>query len=254
MIKPLTKKILLAIALVAILAAAFWWGGHTPGSQDQLAADANSADTSRQPAADTPDLSTDQEPSAAIEGAAPDMSNSASPSEEQKTPNSQKDEAESQSSGHGNTDTNNTAPTAANQDVWTCSLAVRCDTILDHLDYLNEAKRELIPSDGVIFSSSNVIFSEGESVLDVLLREMQSAGIPMEYVNTPGYGSAYIEGINNIYELDCGSLSGWMYRVNGVFPGYGCSLYLLEDGDSIEILYTCDLGADIGGSAAAGSQ
>lgn len=186
MIKPLTKKILLAIALVAILAAAFWWGGHTPGSQDQLAADANSADTSRQPAADTPDLSTDQEPAAAIEGAAPDMSNSASPSEEQKTPNSQKDEAESQSSGHGNTDTNNTAPTAANQDVWTCSLAVRCDTILDHLDYLNEAKRELIPSDGVIFSSSNVIFSEGESVLDVLLREMQSAGIPMEYVNTPG--------------------------------------------------------------------
>ena len=45
-----------------------------------------------------------------------------------------------------------------------------------------------------------------------------------------------------------------MYRVNGVFPGYGCSLYLLEDGDMVEILYTCDLGADIGGSAATGGQ
>ena len=41
--------------------------------------------------------------------------------------------------------------------------------------------------------------------------------------------------------------SGWMYKVNGWFPNYGCSRYQLKDGDVIEWVYTCDLGKDVGG-------
>ena len=37
-----------------------------------------------------------------------------------------------------------------------------------------------------------------------------------------------------------------MYKVNGDFPNVGCSDYKLSEGDSIEFLYSCDLGADIG--------
>ena len=62
------------------------------------------------------------------------------------------------------------------------------------------------------------------------------------------YGSAYIQGINFLYEYSCGPLSGWMYRVNGAFPDYGCSRYKPKDKDIIEFVYTCDLGRDIGGS------
>lgn len=29
------------------------------------------------------------------------------------------------------------------------------------------------------------------------------------------YNSAYVQGINNLYEKDCGQWSGWMYEVNG---------------------------------------
>ena len=61
------------------------------------------------------------------------------------------------------------------------------------------------------------------------------------------YNTAYIEGIANLYEFDCGELSGWMYRVNGEFPNVGCSLYKLKDGDTVEWVYTCDLGRDVGG-------
>ena len=43
----------------------------------------------------------------------------------------------------------------------------------------------------------------------------------------------YIEGINNLYEFDCGEQSGWMYSVNGWFPNYGCSRYQLKDGDVV---------------------
>ena len=66
------------------------------------------------------------------------------------------------------------------------------------------------------------------------------------------YNSAYIEGIHNLYEFDCGELSGWMYKVNEWFPNYGCSRYQLRDGDVICWEYTCDLGVDVGGYRATG--
>jgi uncharacterized membrane-anchored protein len=62
----------------------------------------------------------------------------------------------------------------------------------------------------------------------------------------------YIQGINNIYEFDAGALSGWMYRVNGWFPNYGASRYVVQQGDVIEWVYTCDLGRDVGGAYAVG--
>ncbi len=63
---------------------------------------------------------------------------------------------------------------------------------------------------------------------------------------TPLYKSYYVEGINQLYEFDCGKNSGWMYSVNGKYPNYGCSSYKLEDGDKIEWRYTCNLGSDVG--------
>jgi hypothetical protein len=135
----------------------------------------------------------------------------------------------------------------------TCTLSVRCDTILDNMDWLEAEKTELVPADGVIFPATQVTFYEGESVFNVLLREMKKAGIHMEYVNVPMYNSAYIEGIHNLYEFDCGELSGWMYKVNGWFPNYGCSRYQLRDGDAVEWVYTCSLGVDVGGFYSVGS-
>lgn len=136
--------------------------------------------------------------------------------------------------------------------VYTCTLSVRCDTILDNMDWLNPEKVELVPEDGVIFPSTQVTFYEGENVFNVLQREMKKAKIHMEFSDTPMYNSAYIEGINNLYEFDCGEQSGWMYSVNGWFPNYGCSRYQLKDGDVVEWVYTCTLGKDVDGSRAIG--
>ncbi|WP_042170668.1 DUF4430 domain-containing protein [Paenibacillus gorillae] len=135
----------------------------------------------------------------------------------------------------------------------TATLSVSAASILDHMDSFNKDKLEVLPEDGIIYKEQKVTFYEGESVFDVLLREMKKNKIHMEFEMTPIYNSNYIEGINNIYEFDCGELSGWMYKVNGWFPNYGASRYLLKDGDKIQWQYTCDLGRDIGGySAGAG--
>lgn len=129
----------------------------------------------------------------------------------------------------------------------TCNLSVSCAAALEHMDKLDPAKRAGIPEGGIIFPAQRVTFYEGETVFHVLQREMKKNKIHMEFVNTPMYRSAYIEGIYNLYEGDCGELSGWLYCVNGTFPGYACSQYSLSDGDTVEIIYTCDSGRDVGG-------
>ena len=135
---------------------------------------------------------------------------------------------------------------------YTCTFSIECSTILNNLDMLEPGKLEMVPSNGVILATTSVTFYEGESVFDVLQRLCKEKGIHMEAEWTPIYNSAYIEGIHNLYEFDCGALSGWMYKVNGWYPNYGCSRYQLKDGDIVEWRYTCDLGNDVGGAYAVG--
>lgn len=130
--------------------------------------------------------------------------------------------------------------------IYHCTLSVECKTILDHIDLLNPAKLEVLPEDGIIYAEKKIAFYDGESVFDVLQREMKKNKIHLEFEMTPIYNSNYIEGIHNIYEFDCGELSGWMYKVNDWFPNYGSSRYRILDGDRIQWIYTCDLGRDIG--------
>ena len=136
---------------------------------------------------------------------------------------------------------------------YTCTFSIECSTILNNLKDLDPDKRELVPSNGVILAPTKVTFYEGESVFDVLQRVCKENGIHLESSWTPIYNSAYIEGIHNLYEFDCGELSGWMYRVNGWYPNYGCSRYQLVDGEKVEFRYTCDLGKDVGCEWMAGS-
>ena len=135
---------------------------------------------------------------------------------------------------------------------YTCTFSIECSTILNNLSMLEPEKLEMVPYDGVILAEITAVFYEGESVFDVLQRVCIENNIHMEASWTPMYNSAYIEGIHNLYEFDCGALSGWMYKVNGWYPNYGCSRYQLQDGDVVEWRFTCDLGNDIGGGYAIG--
>ena len=139
-----------------------------------------------------------------------------------------------------------------NQKAFTCTFSIECTSILNHLGDLEPDKLDELPSDGIIFPAQSVTFYAGESVFDVLQRVCKENGIQMEATWTPMYNSAYIEGVHNLYEFDCGSGSGWMYSVNGWYPNYGCSRYQLAQGEIVCWRYTCDLGSDIGGGNALG--
>ena len=129
-----------------------------------------------------------------------------------------------------------------------CTVTVSCVSVLDNWDKLDTAKQEFVPEDGVILAAVRVPFSEGETAFDVTKRACDAYGIQLEYSWTPLYDSYYVEGINHLYEFDCGAESGWMFKVNGWFPNYGASSYPVQDGDAVTWEYSCvGLGADIGG-------
>lgn len=132
-------------------------------------------------------------------------------------------------------------------DVITCFISISCKSLLNQMDSLKNEKREFVPENGILLSETQYEIEKGSSVFDLLQKACIREKIQMEYSDSPIYNSSYIEGIGQLYELDCGSKSGWMYSVNGEFPNYGCSKYELKPGDKVEFVYTCNLGADVRG-------
>lgn len=97
----------------------------------------------------------------------------------------------------------------------------------------------------VPLSPTTMEINDGDTVLDALIRITKEKGIQMDYRGGRG-ATAYVEGIANVYEFDRGQGSGWMYRVNGIFPDRGAGVVPLEPGDRVEWLYTTNLGVDLG--------
>lgn len=128
----------------------------------------------------------------------------------------------------------------------TVTIAISCKTAINN--GLNKKPGfSHLPSNGIILQNMKVEFNEGDTVFDILVKVTRKKGIHMEY---RGSGSnTYIEGINNLYEFDGGSNSGWMYSVNGVYPNYGVGAYKVKSSDIIKFNYTCNLGADLGARA-----
>lgn len=141
-----------------------------------------------------------------------------------------------------------------------CYVTILCDRINDNITSLKDSKKVFVPSDGIILNEVSVEVSQGDSAFDIIKKACnentckakckycQKSGIQIEYTYTPAFDNYYIEGIHQIYEKDCGTSSGWMYSVNGVFPTVGVSAYEIKPGDKIVFAYTCNMGEDIGNS------
>lgn len=239
------KTILAVLAAALLLAAAFWYGGDAPGLQGwtlsgQEGSSASSGGSHSGGGDSTP--SPDPAPAASTpEHTAEEGASSPAPSGEVSSAPSASVPQEEPPQAQGTPDQDTQAPQEA-----VCTLSIRCDTILSHMDWLDPDKAELVPGDGVLLAQVQVPLEEGETAFSLLQRQAQANGIHLEVSYTPGTGSAYVEGIGNLYEFDCGQLSGWLYLVNGVSPSVSCSDCLLSDGDRVEWVYTCDMGQDLG--------
>lgn len=251
-------QIIVPVLVIGILAFAFWYGGDAPGSRgwtvNNPSAPSETASAPTEAPATTPATETvppeeTGEPAppatAPEETAAPTGPQPTEPKPTEPKPTEPKPTLPSPTAPRP---TEPPKPDTKN----VCTISISCETILNNMALCDPDKADLVSGDGWILRKITVEFTPGETVFDILQRVCRENRIHMSSRWTPLYGSAYIEGINNLYELDVGALSGWMYRVNGRFPNYGCSKYEVQAGDEICWVYTCDLGADVGGSNALG--
>lgn len=102
----------------------------------------------------------------------------------------------------------------------------------------------VISSSEVPLPATEMEIQEGDTVLQSLINITKSKKIQMDYRGGQG-ATAYVEGIDNVYEFDRGQGSGWMFRVNGIFPDRGAGAVTLMAGDRVEWLYTTNLGEDL---------
>lgn len=100
------------------------------------------------------------------------------------------------------------------------------------------------PDVGTILDATEVKIEQASSVLDILKKATRKAKMQMEYSGSGA--TAYIQGIDNLYEFDKGPGSGWMYSVNGKYPNKSAGVWSITAGDDIRWLYTEDLGKDLG--------
>ncbi len=121
----------------------------------------------------------------------------------------------------------------------TVTLSIRCDNIV------GLSQDDYIPRDGTILAESEFTVNDGATVYDVLVLAARQNNIQIENSSAASDSSAYISGINYIYEFDFGDLSGWRYKVNGEFPSVGCGGYTVKSGDKIEWQYSLNLGEDL---------
>ncbi len=141
----------------------------------------------------------------------------------------------------------NTKEDGGTKETINVTIEIRCDTIIGKTPTANKTNIDkYIPEDGTILEKISVEISSEATVSELLQQACKDNGIQLEQEGNGKLGYAYVKGIQYLYELDYGDISGWMYRVNGEFPSVGCGEYKLEDGDEVQWLYTCELGRDIG--------
>ncbi|SES66214.1 protein of unknown function [Oceanobacillus limi] len=89
---------------------------------------------------------------------------------------------------------------------------------------------------GVVLPPTTVLYQDGDTALDATRRITKEKGIQ---ISVRGSGAtAYVEGIDNLYEFDEGPLSGWLIRVDGILIDRSAGVYPIEPNQTIEWTYT----------------
>lgn len=117
------------------------------------------------------------------------------------------------------------------------TVTVRCDKAL------GKTENAYLPPDGVVLGETALEIRAGDTVYDLLLKAARENRLSVD-ASGPA-GMKYIHGIQYLYEQDCGDLSGWVFFVNGESPSVSCDQYILEDGDRVQWIYSCEMGRDL---------
>ncbi len=118
------------------------------------------------------------------------------------------------------------------------TMEIKCNLILNNPDLTTTAS---IPSDGYFLKSTGYTTAENSTVFDVFEKACASSDIQYVYSGSASRNNVYISSIAGLTQKECGKYSGWKYRVNGIAPSVGASMYKLKDGDVISWYYAINI-------------
>jgi hypothetical protein len=144
---------------------------------------------------------------------------------EQKTEKSSNNTSQTKSSATINTNTNSQTVKTNQAEESAVSIDVKGDS-----------------QKGTILSVSKAAYKKGDTVLTMTLNLLKQKGI--QYSVRGSGATAYLEGIDNLYEFDDGPLSGWNVILNGKLLSKSAGAMKLTNGDHIVWSYTTDYKKD----------
>lgn len=147
------------------------------------------------------------------------------------------------SSGTNDKQTQNPQNTADLSKTCECTLTIDATKAFEN-SALDEAVRAELSNGGMIYNGASVRTAKGQTVTDLLVSITRLSSIVVDIQNGE-YGS-FIQGICGLYNGACGENSYWLLRVNGEYSEVGADSVIINEGDEITWIFTCDGGADIG--------
>ncbi|KRL73267.1 hypothetical protein FC09_GL000794 [Lactobacillus delbrueckii subsp. indicus DSM 15996] len=90
-------------------------------------------------------------------------------------------------------------------------------------------------ADGATIASGSIKVNSGASAFDALQAFAQQQGLTLTYKGSGA--TTYVTGINGYNAGPAGTMTGWLYLVNGTLPDVSMGVYTLKDGDSIWMIY-----------------
>lgn len=98
---------------------------------------------------------------------------------------------------------------------------------------------QAVSQNGMILGKTSLTLSKEASAYDAL----KETGLVIN-ANKSAMGM-YVISIQSLAEKMCGGESGWLFFVNGEYISSSCDKCILQDGDVLEWIYTCNNGEDI---------
>lgn len=118
----------------------------------------------------------------------------------------------------------------------TVSIIIQCQTAVQYGIRQDAGYAQIIPESGILLEHAAFPFTQGESVLAIVKRALQEAGMLIQE------RGGYVRAIGGLPEKACGGTSGWLYFVNGEMPPISSTGYYPRHADRIVFAYTVEPG------------
>ena len=120
----------------------------------------------------------------------------------------------------------------------TVTMEIKCNLVLGNPNLSTGAS---IPDNGIFLNNTTITTDENATVFDAFEKVCSANNIQYEYSGSATRKTVYISSICGLSYKECGTYSGWKYKVNGDVPPVGCSMYKLKDGDTISWYYSINV-------------